>query len=109
MREAIMSASMERSSSAMQNIVASGSLIPHERTGSTTEMQEAAIKVRGLRKSYGAVEAVRGIDLEIARGEIFGLIGPDGSGKTSTFQILGGVMAATEGEVNGFAKKSVNC
>jgi len=62
------------------------------------EDNELAIRVRGLRKVYGAIEAVRGIDLDIQRGEIFGLIGPDGAGKTSTFQILGGVMQATAGE-----------
>ena len=56
-----------------------------------------AIQVRGLTKRYGATEAVRGIDLEVQAGEIFGLIGPDGAGKTSTFQILGGVMEATGG------------
>jgi ABC-2 type transport system ATP-binding protein len=59
---------------------------------------DAAIQVRGLRKVYGDIEAVRGIDLDVQRGEIFGLIGPDGAGKTSTFQILGGVMAATSGD-----------
>ncbi len=97
-----MSASLERSSSATENVIASGSLIPQERQGSTTDAREIAIRVRALRKSYGAEEAVRGIDLEIARGEIFGLIGPDGAGKTSVFQILGGVMAATEGDVSIF-------
>jgi ABC-2 type transport system ATP-binding protein len=56
-----------------------------------------AIRVQGLTKRYGAVEAVRGIDLEVREGEIFGLIGPDGAGKTSTFQILGGVMEASGG------------
>ena len=59
----------------------------------------AAIRVRGLTRRYGAVEAVRGIDLDVDPGEIFGLIGPDGAGKTSTFQILGGVMEPTGGEV----------
>ncbi|HET9926099.1 MAG TPA: ATP-binding cassette domain-containing protein [Methylomirabilota bacterium] len=58
---------------------------------------DVAIRVAGLSKRYGAVEAVRGIDLEVRTGEIFGLIGPDGAGKTSTFQILGGVMEATTG------------
>jgi len=63
-----------------------------------TELEpEVAISIRGLRKNYGKVEAVRGIDLDVARGEIFGLIGPDGAGKTSVFHILGGVMEATEG------------
>ncbi len=57
----------------------------------------SAIHVRGLWKRYGATEAVRGIDLEVRRGEIFGLIGPDGAGKTSTFQILAGVMEASSG------------
>jgi ABC-2 type transport system ATP-binding protein len=56
-----------------------------------------AIRVAGLAKRYGAIEAVRGIDLEVRAGEIFGLIGPDGAGKTSTFQVLGGVMEATAG------------
>src|SRR5580765_1095609 len=59
---------------------------------------QSAIHVRNLCKVYGAIEAVRGIDLDVRRGEIFGLIGPDGAGKTSTFQILGGVMPATSGE-----------
>jgi ABC-2 type transport system ATP-binding protein len=61
-----------------------------------------AIYIRGLRKSYGEFEAVRGVELAIQRGEIFGLIGPDGAGKTSIFQILGGVMAATAGEITIF-------
>ena len=56
-----------------------------------------AIRVAGLTKRYREVEAVRGIDLEVPPGEIFGLIGPDGAGKTSTFQVLGGVMPATAG------------
>ncbi|HYW71844.1 MAG TPA: ABC transporter ATP-binding protein, partial [Pyrinomonadaceae bacterium] len=59
---------------------------------------DTAIQLRGLRKVYGQIEAVRGIDLEVRRGEIFGLIGPDGAGKTSVFQILGGVMRASSGE-----------
>src|SRR5262245_60418163 len=59
---------------------------------------DAAIWVAGLKKSYGSIEAVRGIDLSVGHGEVFGLIGPDGAGKTSVFQILGGIMPATSGE-----------
>src|SRR5438067_11375264 len=61
-------------------------------------VKDVAIRVRNLRKTYGEIEAARGIDLDVQAGEIFGLIGPDGAGKTSVFQILGGVMQATEGE-----------
>ena len=57
----------------------------------------SAIVVRDLTKSYGSLEAVRGIGFEVDEGEIFGLIGPDGAGKTSTFQILAGVMDASGG------------
>ena len=57
----------------------------------------SAIRIRDLEKTYGAMHAVRGISLEIEKGEIFGLIGPDGAGKTSTFQILAGVMEASAG------------
>lgn len=64
--------------------------------------QTSAIAVRNLVKRYGALEAVRGIQFEVRPGEIFGLIGPDGAGKTSTFQILAGVMEATAGEANIF-------
>jgi ABC-2 type transport system ATP-binding protein len=49
-----------------------------------------AILVRDLRKSYGGFQAVRGIDFEVASGEVFGLLGPNGAGKTSTVEILEG-------------------
>jgi len=64
----------------------------------------AAIDVRGLKKRYGALEAVRGISFEVQRGEIFGLIGADGAGKTTTFQILAGVMEATGGTAEIFGR-----
>jgi ABC-2 type transport system ATP-binding protein len=64
----------------------------------------AAIDVRSLRKKYGALEAVRGISFEVQRGEIFGLIGADGAGKTTTFQILAGVMEATGGTAEIFGR-----
>jgi ABC-2 type transport system ATP-binding protein len=49
---------------------------------------ELAIQVRGLTKSYGRVRALRGIDLEVRRGEIFGFLGPNGAGKTTTIRCL---------------------
>jgi ABC-2 type transport system ATP-binding protein len=63
-----------------------------------------AIAVHGLTRNYGPVEAVRGIDFAVQQHEIFGLIGPDGAGKTTTFQILAGVMEATAGGVNIFGR-----
>ena len=56
-----------------------------------------AILVKDLHKDYGTTHAVRGIGFTINKGEIFGMIGPDGAGKTTTFQILAGVMEATSG------------
>ena len=64
---------------------------------SQTTPQVPAIRVRELWKRYGVLEAVRGIGFEVERGEIFGLIGADGAGKTTTFQILAGVMEASSG------------
>jgi len=59
----------------------------------------SAIYVRGLRKSYGALEAVKGIDFEVHTGEVFGLLGPNGAGKTTTVEILEGLRSRTTGEV----------
>jgi ABC-2 type transport system ATP-binding protein len=59
----------------------------------------SAISVRGLRKSYGELEAVRGVEFEIAEGEVFGLLGPNGAGKTTTVEILEGYRARDAGEV----------
>ena len=60
---------------------------------------EPVISVRGLRKTYGAAEAVRGIDLDVARGEVVALLGPNGAGKTTTVEILEGYRARTDGAV----------
>jgi ABC-2 type transport system ATP-binding protein len=55
------------------------------------------IQVRGLEKRYGAIEAVRGIDLEVRRGEIFGFLGPNGAGKSTTISILCTLLKASAG------------
>jgi ABC-2 type transport system ATP-binding protein len=59
-----------------------------------------AISVRGLRKSYGSLEAVRGVEFEIGQGEVFGLLGPNGAGKTTTVEILEGYRTRDAGEVS---------
>ncbi len=60
------------------------------------------VRVRGLVKSYGGVQAVRGIDLDIQHGEIFALLGPNGAGKTTTVEILEGYRRRDGGEVTVF-------
>src|SRR5438128_8351177 len=62
-------------------------------------MGERVIAVRGLRKSYADVEAVRGIDLHVERGEVFAMLGPNGAGKTTTTEILEGYRLRDDGEV----------
>jgi ABC-2 type transport system ATP-binding protein len=58
-----------------------------------------AIRVRRLTKRYGDVQAVAGVDFDVAPGEIFGLLGPNGAGKTTTVEILEGLRAPDDGEV----------
>jgi ABC-2 type transport system ATP-binding protein len=62
-------------------------------------LAEIAISIRGLRKSYGDNEAVRGIDLEVRAGEVFAFLGPNGAGKTTTVEILEGYRRRSGGEV----------
>jgi ABC-2 type transport system ATP-binding protein len=57
------------------------------------------VSVRGLRKSYGEFEAVKGLDFELRTGEVFGLLGPNGAGKTTTVEILEGYRERDAGEV----------
>ena len=64
------------------------------------------IIINNLQKSYGAVRAVRGVSFEVQEGEIFGLIGPDGAGKTTIIRIVVSLLAADSGEVL-FKGKSV--
>jgi ABC-2 type transport system ATP-binding protein len=60
---------------------------------------EQVIDVKSLHKTYGDVNAVRGIDFEVASGEVFGLLGPNGAGKTTTVEILEGLRPRTSGDV----------
>jgi ABC-2 type transport system ATP-binding protein len=67
------------------------------RSGRTAE---AVITARGLRKTYGHMQAVAGIDLDVFRGEIFAFLGPNGAGKTTTVEILEGFRKRSAGDVN---------
>ncbi|MGW7088048.1 ABC transporter ATP-binding protein [Streptomyces sp. NPDC054871] len=67
--------------------------------GTTAARGELAVDVRGLRKRYGDVTAVDGIDLAIQHGEVFGILGPNGAGKSTTVEILQGNRARDGGEV----------
>jgi len=62
-------------------------------------MGQAMIEVRDLTKTFGAVEAVRGISFRVEAGEIVGFLGPNGAGKTTTMRILAGIFPPTSGEV----------
>ncbi|MGH7560337.1 MAG: ABC transporter ATP-binding protein [Gemmatimonadales bacterium] len=64
----------------------------------TSASNGPGIVTRGLRKAFGQLVAVEGLDLEVPRGEIFGLLGPNGSGKTTTIRMLTGLIPPTAGE-----------
>ena len=68
------------------------------------DAHSAVVRTHALRKEYGALVAVQGLDLEIMRGEVFGMLGPNGSGKTTTIRMLCGLVLPTSGsaEVAGF-------
>jgi len=63
-------------------------------------MSQPCIEVAGLKKNYGAVEAVRGVDFTVQHGEVFGLLGPNGAGKTTTVEILEGLRPRSAGSVS---------
>ncbi|MDR0370965.1 MAG: ABC transporter ATP-binding protein [Prevotellaceae bacterium] len=63
----------------------------------TVDYRLPAVVVENVHKSYGSVQALRGVSFEVERGEIFGIIGPDGAGKTSLFRIMATLILAQEG------------
>ena len=64
--------------------------------------RETALEVSGLRKSFGNVEALRGVSFAVAPGEVFGYLGPNGAGKTTTLRILLGLVRASAGSASLF-------
>jgi ABC-2 type transport system ATP-binding protein len=60
---------------------------------------DSAIEVRKVEKRYGALQALAGVDLDVAQGEFFGLLGPNGAGKTTLISIIAGLARATSGRV----------
>ena len=62
-------------------------------------MSDPAVRLSGLRKSFGAVDAVDGVDLDIADGEFFAMLGPSGSGKTTVLRMIAGFETPTAGSV----------
>jgi lipooligosaccharide transport system ATP-binding protein len=65
-----------------------------------TRSRTATLVARGLKKSYGDFEAVKGVDFEVYRGECFGFLGPNGAGKTTTMKMIYGAVIPTEGELD---------
>ena len=66
-------------------------------TGSPID--DVLVRARGLRKAYGDLEAVRGIDVDVRRGELFGFLGPNGAGKSTTMRMVGTVTPRTAGDL----------
>ena len=64
----------------------------------TYSIGKAAIKTSNLKKVFGDMVAVDDLNLEIGRGELFGLVGPDGAGKTTTMRLLAAIMEPTSGD-----------
>ena len=64
--------------------------------------QEAAIVIERLQKSYGTIQAVKGISLRVQQGEIFGFLGPNGAGKTTTIRCMLDVIRPTAGSIRVF-------
>ena len=80
-----------------------GAVLPRIGAGrsvSTTEARPLLLRVSGLRKTYGAVEALRDVTFEVARAEIVALVGDNGAGKSTTIKIIAGTEASDGGEIH---------
>lgn len=73
--------------------------IAAERTAPAAEADPAIIRARSVVRSFGAVRAVDGVDLDVAPGELFGLIGHNGAGKSTLFRMMLGLLAPSAGEI----------
>lgn len=69
---------------------------------------EAALSIKGLRVSYGAIEAVKGIDIEVPVGSVVALLGANGAGKTSTLRTISGLTHATGGTISFYGEDITN-
>ena len=76
-------------------------------TGTNTSAGGLAIEISRLHKSYGEVHVLRGVDLEVPRGEAFGLLGPNGTGKTTLIQVILGLLRPNEGLLRVLGSESV--
>ena len=67
-------------------------------------MGNIALSIKGLRVKYGAIEAVKGIDLEVEEGSIVALLGANGAGKTSTMKSISGIVSPAGGSISLYGK-----
>src|SRR5206468_7936780 len=67
--------------------------------GGDRATEARVITLTGLTKRYGRFTAVDGIDLTVAKGELFGFLGPNGAGKTTTFRMIAGIILPTAGRI----------
>ncbi len=68
----------------------------------SAKASDVILRIAGLTKRFGALEAVRNLNLELRRGEVFGLLGPNGAGKSTTIGMILGLIAPTEGDIELF-------
>jgi ABC-2 type transport system ATP-binding protein len=72
----------------------------------TMPVSEPVLRITNLSKSYGPVKALRNLSIEVGKGQVYGILGPNGSGKTTTLSILTGILEQDEGSFSWFGEKS---